>query len=191
VDGTKRANCRYENVSATNLIDGLSTLSGTAGCGVSVPSPGDGPDSPLEWSIRDVIEAVTHADAPKEQARLCTNAIINARRALGCLVDWYVQRDLANKCKTPPGSSKRKAEFLVQRGIIDGLTSRVLARAINKRNDVEHGYVAPDVGTTEDVVELIRRTMATLREQSDPSYGPWMFGTVNYGDVPPKVGPVL
>ena len=64
----------------------------------------------------------------------------------------------------------------MRRGIIDELTSRVLTRAIEKRNRVEHDYISPDLNTAEDVVELLRRTMATIRQQSDPSRGAWVYG---------------
>lgn len=169
------AQCEFEEVSADDLIDGIGTLSGRYGQGVIVPPPGDGPDRPLSWAIRDVSTAPKEPDAD-ERDRLCTSAVLNSRRALACLVDWYVERDLGNRCKTPPGSPKEKAEFLVRRGIIDELTSHVLARAIHKRNVVEHDYVAPTLDTAEDVVELLRRTMATIRSQSDPSCAPWIFG---------------
>ncbi len=169
------AACQFDPVSAEDLIDGIGTLSGRYGQGVIVPAPGDGPDGPLSWAIQDVSQAALKTDAA-EQAKLCTNAVLNARRALGCLVDWYVARDFGTLCKNPPGSPKQKADFLMRRGIIDELTSRVLARAIEKRNRVEHDYISPDLKTAEDVVELLRRTMTTIRQQSDPSHGAWVYG---------------
>src|SRR4051812_45343225 len=80
-------------------------------------------------------------------SRLCTNAVVNSRRALACLVEWYVERDLGKLCMTPPATPKQQADFLVRRGIIDDLTSRVLERTIAKRNRVEHQFVAPDIET--------------------------------------------
>lgn len=182
------AQCEFEEASAEDLIDGIGTLSGRYGQGVVVPPPGDGPDQPLSWAIQDVSTAPSEPDAD-ERARLCTHAVLSSRRALGCLVDWYVERDLGNHCKNPPGSPKEKAQFLMRRGIIDELTSRVLARAIKKRNIVEHDYVAPDLETAEDVVELLRRTMATIRSQSDPSLAPWIFGIFLGGHGHGKNGP--
>lgn len=140
-----------------------------------VQPPGNGPDNPLSWAIQEVNRAGLETDT-LECGKLCTNAMLNARRALACLVDWYVSRDLGDLCNNPPGSPKQKAEFLMHRGVIDELTSRVLARAIEKRNRVEHDYIVPELGTAEDVVELLRRTMATIRQQSEPSYGPWIYG---------------
>jgi hypothetical protein len=169
------AECTFENVSVDDLIDGLETLSGRYGQGVIVSAPGDGPDAPLAWALQDVSMASHETDAA-HQAKLCTNAILNSRRALGCLVDWYIARDFGNLCKNPPGSPKQKADFLMRRGIIDELTSRVLARAIEKRNRVEHDYISPDLESAEDVVELLRRTMTAIRQQSDPSCGAWVFG---------------
>jgi len=169
------AECQFDPVSADDLIDGIGTLSGQYGQGVSIPAPGDGPDEPLSWAIQDVHQAANETDRA-EQSKLCTNAMLNARRALGCLVDWYVTRDFGTLCKNPPGSPKQKAEFLMKRGIIDELTSRVLARAIEKRNHVEHEYIAPDLSSAEDVVELFRRTMTAIRQHSDPSHGVWVYG---------------
>jgi hypothetical protein len=76
----------------------------------------------------------------------------------------------------------------VRRGIIDDLTSRVLERAIEKRNRAEHEYVSPPLDTAEDVVELLRRTIAAIRMQSEPSYGPWVFGLFQYGSGRSKTG---
>lgn len=111
-----------------------------------------------------------------EQRKLCTNAIISARCALACLVDWYLERDLAIYCANPPKTAEQKAGFLMRRGVIDNLTSRVLARAVAKRNEAEHQYLAPPIEVAEDVVELFRRTMTAIRNQSDPSLAPWVFG---------------
>lgn len=161
--------------SADDLFDAIASIAGRYGQGVVVAPPGDGPDNPLSWSIQEVNRAGVETDT-LERGKLCTNAMLNARRALACLVDWYVSRDLGELCKNPPGSPKQKAEFLMRRGVIDELTSRVLARAIGKRNRVEHDYIVPELDTAEDVVELLRRTMTTIRQHSDPSHGPWVFG---------------
>lgn len=64
--------------------------------------------------------------------------------------------------------------------MIDELTSHVLERAVRKRNEVEHGYVSPTLEVAEDVVELIRRTIAALRMLSPPGDGPWLFGSFLY-----------
>lgn len=173
------AECHFEYASGDDLVDAIHTVAGRCGQGVIVPPPGNGPDNPLAWSIQEVNRAGMEADKT-EREKLCTNAMLNARRSLACLVDWYVSRDLADRCKNPPGSPRQKAEFLMQRGVIDGLTSRVLSRAIEKRNRVEHDYIVPDLGTAEDVVELLRRTTATIRHQSDPSHGPWIYGLFLY-----------
>jgi hypothetical protein len=170
----KTAKCEFETVSASEVLDGLATVAGRYGRGVIVPAPGDGPDTHLGWAIQDVSGALTLNK--QEQQKLCTNAIINARRALACLVDWYLKRDLAIYCEKPPKSAEQKADFLVRRGVIDSLTSRVLERAVAKRNEVEHQYHAPPLEVAEDIVEMFRRTMGAMRNQSDPSLAPWIFG---------------
>lgn len=169
--------CDFETVSAADVLSGLNTLKGRhGGQGIIVPPPGDGPDKPLNWAIQEVINAAV-APTKEERERLSTNAMLNSRRALACLVDWYLERDLINRCKKPPSDARRKARCLVSRGIIDELTSRVLERAISERNQVEHRYLVPLLETAEDVVELLRRTISAIRSQSEPSHAPWIFGT--------------
>jgi len=168
--------CSFETVSAPDILSGLHTLKGRYGQGIIVPPPGDGPDKPLNWAIQEIINAAG-APTQEERERLSTDAMLNSRRALACLVDWYLERDLINRCKKPPSDAKRKARCLVSRGIIDELTSRVLERAISERNQVEHRYLVPLLETAEDVVELLRRTISAIRSQSEPSQAPWIFGT--------------
>ena len=171
-----KPDCRTEVVTALDIIDGLDTLKGRSGQGTVLRPPGLGPDELLAWAISEVTAA---ARAGEETAisKLCTNAVMNSRRALACLVDWYIDRDLAKYCKKPPATPTQQAQFLMSRGIVDELTSHVLERAVGKRNRVEHEYVVPTLPEAEDVVELLRRTMATLRSQSDPSLAPMLFGT--------------
>ncbi len=167
--------CHLETATAGDLIDGLHTVSAKYGRGAILPPPGTGPDTPLGWAIQEVTAAAKTSDEA-EVERLCTNAVMNGRRALACLVDWYIDRDLAKFCKNPPTTAKQKAHFLMSRGIVDELTSHVLERAVETRNRVEHDYVVPDLAKAEDIVELLRRSIAALRAHSDPSFSPLIFG---------------
>jgi hypothetical protein len=169
----------YEAVSPDDLIGGISTLNGRSGQGVILPPPGDGPDKALSWAIQEVEQAARGND-PDQRDRLSADAMINARRSLACLVDWYLERDLATRCSCAPSSAKQKADFLVRRGIIDGLTANVLERAIARRNQLEHEYKHPTLDTAEDFVELLRRTIYAIRAESDPSAAPWIFGVFLY-----------
>ena len=169
----------FENATFADILDGLHTLTGRHGQGVIVPAPGDGPDKPLGWALQEVANAAQKT-LSEERDQLCTNAILNSRRALACLVGWYIERDLGRLCKNPPATPRQQADFLVRRGIIDDLTSRVLERAIEKRNRAEHEYVSPPLDTAEDVVELLRRTIAAIHTQSEPSHGPWIFGSFQH-----------
>lgn len=164
-----------ERVRPADILDGFETLEGRSGQGICISPLGEGPDTLLDWALQEINSATQSASKEKTKQH-CVNAVVNARRSLGCLVDWYLERDLATLCKNPPKGSEQKARFLVSRGVIDELTSRVLARAIQKRNDVEHRYISPTLSDAEDVVELIRRTVAALRIRSSPEHGPWVFG---------------
>ncbi len=183
-----QSDCHIEAVTAADLIDGLHTVTGRSGQGAILPPPGNGPDEPLTWAIYEVTTAAQTSDGA-ELKKLCTNAVMNSRRALACLVDWYIDRDLAKYCKNPPKTAKQQARFLMSRGIIDELTSRVLERAVEKRNRVEHDYIVPELPEAEDIVELLRRTMATLRSHSDPSLAPLIFGVFLGGSGHGKLGP--
>jgi hypothetical protein len=169
-----------EGSTAADLLDGVNSInisSRSAGGGTILPPPGKGPNVPLSLAIQEVATAA-HTEDSAEVEQLCTNAVMNSRRALACLVDWYIERDLARYCKNPPNTPKQQADYLTRRGIIDELTSHVLERAIGKRNRVEHDYIIPNIAEAEDIVELLRRTIAMLRSQSDPSLAPMLHGFV-------------
>jgi hypothetical protein len=174
-----------EDASAADILDGLETLEGRSGRGIVVDAPGEGPDKLLTWALQEINNAMQAASAEERQHH-CVDAVLHARRSLACLVDWYLERDLAHLCKDAPATPKQQARFLTSRGVIDELTSRVLERAIQKRNDVEHQYRSPTLDTAEDIVELLRRTLAALRTHSAPELGPWVFGSflhaIGYGN---------
>ena len=170
-----RPTMEVEPATPADILDGLETLEGRSGQGTLVIPPGDGPDRFLNWALQEVTNA--RQSAAEEQEHHCVDAVLNARRSLACLVDWYVQRDLATLCKDAPETAKQQVKFLIMRGVIDELTSRVLERAIRKRNSAEHRYISPTLAEAEDMVELLRRTVAAIRTQSPPEHGPWIFGT--------------
>lgn len=178
----------FEPVQPVDLLDAARSIEGRGGEGRVVAAPGDGPDKPLGWAVSDIKLAGT-ADDRSDRDHLATNAILNARRALACLVDWYLRRDCFALCKDAPSPPRRQAALLEKRRIIDELTSRVLERAIQKRNTVEHEYISPQVETAEDVVELLRRTIESLRNASDPQLGPCLFGSISYGVSSGREGP--
>jgi hypothetical protein len=170
-----------ESATAADILDGLESLAGKirtlgAGQGIIVRAPGEGPDKLMNWALQEVNNAMQSLPNDERQHH-CVDAVLHARRALSCLVDWYLERDLAIFCKDAPHDSKQKVRFLITRGIVDELTSRVLERAIRKRNDTEHRYTSPTLEIAEDVVELIRRTLSAIRTQSSPENGPWIFGS--------------
>jgi hypothetical protein len=167
-----------ETATAADLVDGLHSITvstRSAGEGTFIPPPGTGPDKPLAWALQDIVAAAQGADFREKH---CANSIINSRRALACLVDWYIERDLACYCRNRPHTPKQQADYLIRRSIIDELTSHVLERAIDNRNEVEHEYAIPTIEKAEDIVELLRRVIATLRSQSDPSLAPMLHGCV-------------
>lgn len=171
--------CSFEDVSAADLLDAAGTLRGLPGHGVYVSPPGNGVDRPLGWAVNEIAQAVVEP-SPDDRDRLATDAVVNARRALACLVDWYLTRDGFVYCRDAPHGAERKAKLLLRRGILDELTARVVARAVDLRNDVEHQYHVPALENAEDVVQLFRLTIGRQRQQCAPEYGPFFWGKMQY-----------
>jgi len=166
----------FEEINPDDLIDGIKTLKGHSGGGLILPPPGEGPDIWLNCAIKDIEQAAKSSDS-RDIVRFSANAIMSARRALSCLVDWYLERDLVAKCKNPPTSADKKTDFLVKRHIIDDLAASVLERAIYVRQKVEHKYESPTLEMAQDFVELIRREIYAIRAESNPERTAWTFGS--------------
>jgi len=176
-----RGRCTFEALEPKDLLDAVGSLRceaspGFGTHGLHCPMPGDGSDYSA-WALAD-IRASWAASSPEDKKPHATSAVLNARRALSRLVDWYMQRDGFAFCKDAPANSKAKSDILVRRKIIDSLSAKVLARAIDVRNVAEHEYVAPNEDAAEDAVELIRRTIESLMTAADPRSGPCFFGTL-------------
>ncbi len=170
----------FENVQLGDLLDGVATIRVSNHISkVLISPPGGGPDKLMEWALREVGTA-SAPPAGEDPSRYRINAISHAKRALICLVDWYMERDMAFLCRDAPRDARKQVQFLTKRGIVDSLTGRVLERAIKLRNDVEHQYRDPSIEDIEDAVELLRRTTTALRLHSTPDYGPWIYGMFLY-----------
>lgn len=135
----------------------------------------------MTWALQEI--NLAHADTGESRMRQATQAVGNARKALDCLVDWYLRRDGFAYCGDvrTRSDSRSKSKLLRERGILDSLTERVLARAIDVRNEAEHEFVGIDLHQAEDVVELFRRTAQGIMLQSDPSKGFGVLGSVGHG----------
>src|SRR5438132_112103 len=81
-----------------DILDGIESLEGRSGQGVLVDPPGEGPDMLLNWALQDVNNAM-QSPSDEEKKHYCVDAVLHARRCLACLVDWYLERDLATLCK--------------------------------------------------------------------------------------------
>jgi len=131
----------------------------------------------LRWSLED-ISAADQSLTGDTQLRFCSNALMNARRALSCLVDQYLKRDGFAFCTNAPKEAADKAKLLVRRGVIDDLATGALKRAIERRHQVEHRYEAPRLVEAEDTVQVVRATIETAVAKSDPYSSPSLFGTI-------------
>jgi hypothetical protein len=176
--------CTFEILDSADLLDAIDSVSGKVSPGFgnhgfSCPKPGDESDY-LAWALADIQNSWDVRDESNRKRNL-TNALMNAKRELSRLVDWYMSRDGFVHCKDAPKTSREKSELLVQRGIIDHLTARVLARAIDARNTAEHEYRTVGADRVEDIVELMRRTIQSVLNTVDPQSGPCLFGRLGHG----------
>ena len=129
-----KGTCQFESMDANDLflaVETLSSHSSLCRMGVYHDKIGDGFERFLEWAIVDINTAAKDTIL-ESQARLATNAVMNARRALSCLVDQYLLRDGFAFCKNPPRDAERSARTLVSHKVFDDLTARVLQRTVEK-----------------------------------------------------------
>ncbi|MBP9144030.1 MAG: hypothetical protein KBI44_06075 [Thermoanaerobaculia bacterium] len=134
----------------------------------------------VEWAILDVNAAAALPDG-KDKARFLVSALMNARRGLSNLVDQYLRRDGFAFCSDAPRDAESKAALLVRRGIFDQLAADALARAVDRRNRVEHQYEFPSSADTQDTIQLVRATVDGALVRSDPKCSPAFFGSFSGG----------
>ncbi len=130
----------------------------------------------LDWAVADIDQA--RAATGQDQRRHATNAVLNARRALSCLVDEFLFRDAFNFCKDAPGDAERRADLLLRRGIVDVLANEALRRAVERRNLVEHKYQSLTLGEAEDTVQLVRASIGAALASHRPYEGTSLVGTI-------------
>ena len=174
--------CAFEEVEAGDLLDALTSFSSRDPLSRSIAMIGSGTKSQIDWAVADV-GAATEADDPR---RHLVNAVMNARRALACWVDSYIECFGFALCKSRPRNSVESTDLLVRRGLIDHLSARVIRRVIEQRNDIEHAYLEVSQENAEDAVELMRLTLKSLNYHT-PFHGvderiaaPWLFGSYGY-----------
>lgn len=113
--------------------------------------------------------------------RHAVNAISNARKAIACLVNWYLISHHFMSCRNPPNNAREKSHILKRLGIYDEITALVLEKAIEKRDVVEHQFQSIPLDEAANVVELIRRTSSSIMHSFPPGCGPACFGTLTGG----------
>lgn len=171
--------CTFETISAAELLEAARALKGNHVRGRSVPPPGIGVDEQVAWAVQAVMEARQTCD-DSYRTRSSVEAVGHARRALGCLVDWYLSGFGFPLCKSPPNGAKQKTELLLRRGVVDELTSSVLQRAVDDRNRIEHEWEPLGLSRAEDVVHMIRLTIGHIMQHSDPTKAPVVYGSISY-----------
>src|SRR5260370_41079444 len=103
----------FEQIDPDDLPSGVNSLGGDGAQSVFVDPPGN-VDHQLGWAITEIISARNAGNLP-DRERHSTNAVLAARRALACLVDWYITRDCFSLCKGAPKTEKEKTGLLVRR----------------------------------------------------------------------------
>lgn len=181
-----QANVEFEEIDSLDFIDALRTceifVPGMQIVKVQIASQGIGVDRLINWALKDINEAMVFNETGKKDdcQRKSTTAVVNARRALSCLVEWYMQRDGFSYCNNFEDSSEAKSTILLRMAIIDNLTTNVLKRLIDVRNKVEHEFESVGIAEAENIVELVRRTYDSLMSLSKPNEMPVIFGHFPY-----------
>lgn len=169
----------FECVDAKDLPDVARSIRGSGRMSVKISAPGIGVDELLAWSLKDV-ELARGARGTSDESRCATNAVMNGRRALACLIDWYLQRDCFDLCADAPQRAEEKAKLLQERGILDTTAVSALKRAIFERDKAEHRFKAVTVQEAESFVETMRSSISRVRAESDPALSPYFFGRMSY-----------
>src|SRR5438128_949694 len=106
-----------ESATAADILGGLEALVGRirtrgAGQGIIVRAPGDGPDRLMNWALQEVNNAM-QSTSKEEREHHCVDAVLHARRALSCLVDWYLERDLGmfQRCSAQFGTESQISDY--------------------------------------------------------------------------------
>jgi len=167
----------FEDLAPADLPSALGSLPRLQYHYVIQPKVGIGYEIFLQWALNDVAEAGRIASGD-ECDRASVNAIMNARRALACLVDQYLQRDGFLLCKKPPRSVEDKVAILVARRVLDTLAGQSLERAIKRRNEVEHEYRSIGLSEAQDVVHVVRATIENAVMRASPYHSPALFGSM-------------
>jgi uncharacterized protein YutE (UPF0331/DUF86 family) len=170
--------CTFEEVSADDLLDAARSMRGLTGTGNVVRPPGYGVDEPINAAVLEVAMA-SRSQNQSDRIRSCIAAVASAKRAVSCLVDWYLTGHCFAFCKDAPRTSQEKSALLLRRQVVDELTSHVLERAVNLRNRIEHEYESPSLDDSENVVELIRRTIQHIKKETNPELAPCLFGLLS------------
>lgn len=173
---SKAARVTFEELAPEDLDSAVGSLKRLRRSCVVQPKIGVGFEVFLRWALHEVMDAEKQGGSDGRE-RIAVSAVMNARRALACLVDQYLQRDGLCFCLSPPREADEKAQILVKRGVFDSLASKSLKRAIDQRNAVEHDYRCLRLEQAQDVVHTVRATIENALTRADPYASPGWFGT--------------
>lgn len=169
----------FEHVDPSDLPDVVRSVRGSGRSDVLLSAPGVGVDELMAWALREV-ELARNSREASDERRYATDSLLNGRRALACLVDWYLERDCFSLCARAPKRAEDKSHLLQERRIFDATAARALQTAIMERDKVEHQFAAATLQQAESFVETMRSTISRLRAESNPSLRPFLFGRMSY-----------
>jgi hypothetical protein len=169
----------FEHVEADDLPDVARSLQGSGRSDVMISAPGVGVDELLAWSLKE-IKLARDARGTADECRCATDSILNGRRALACLIEWYLHRDYFCLCAETPLRAEHKAELLRKRGVFDEVALSALRSAIFERDKAEHQFTPVTLGEAEIFVEMMRSSIGRIRADSNPSLRPYLFGRMSY-----------
>jgi len=91
-----RGKVTFEQVKPEDLVDVAGSVSGRV-------------DELLKWSLCEV-RLAREATSASDRNRCATNALLSGRRALACLVEWYLARDYLSLWQGRSAARGRKGQ---------------------------------------------------------------------------------
>lgn len=164
---------------SADVLTALYSLRAAPGVGKICKYKGDGADTYLAWSGAELIKA---QDANSEDLpRHTQQAVSNARRALDCLLDAYLEREYLSVHVGPRPSFAKKLGLLAQRPNLKVPATLIPTIISEPRNRGEHDFESPSLHEAKLAVEAAEAVCSRLREQLDPLLGPVLYGRLNAG----------
>lgn len=166
-------------VAPEDILDAVRTLRPRDVLLVDNPYPGEGPDHFLQWARAELEEAEVAADEPMK-TRKSFNAVVQAKCAFECLIDWYLSKYLLDLTVGTHAGLVRKLQALEadeRLGVGVTLFTDIIAEP---RNEAIHRYELVSPVEARRAYELANLSIRNCRNTDSPSRAPVFFGQLDF-----------